>query len=389
MRSLLAFAAALVLAGCQLRPEDPIFVYGLLQDAGGRPLTDRLLLERSVPGAIAQEPEQIEWEPFAEADAAADGSFTLELLYGDTRRLLSDGSILGLGFRLRPASHPSTVIQFWVSDGDVELPPLRIFTQEIALAAEADALRIRRGALPPPVEVPESATAVQPPPDGDGTPQSNPALPAAVAELVSGDATIWRAAMPNEELRISADVLEDFAAPAARVVASARGWFSFEPLVRQFSSLGFELAWSSEALAVEQGARRPASRGAACDALAATACPLTDGAPALVELPDGTFAIEVTLSAPTTLRHAVVRGLRTTLLPTALLLEAREEGGSWTELGDFMASKPHFDPAGVLELFAELGLPPGTRATHVRLRAIDWEAQPIALEAIRELSLFE
>lgn len=425
---------ALLAAGCERMPEDPVFIYGDVKHAdgspaGGTPLRVDRALDTS-DGTYDVEGRVWNYEPYTEGTAEASGSFTLEALAGDTwyEGWRQEGyyAFVQHRFRVYPpldAAGNGVFVAFFFQD-DVELPPLQAWDSGLAVGP-GPSLTFNPAppapSTPPSATVPEAAV-------GSGVPVKVPAsAPEPILQLHGGDGLVWQQEHVTSPWAVSPYVLEDFNGVAAQVRAVSVGQWYFSPLGAESSSLTFRQEWRGPHVALPVGTLRPVSRGMPCSPTPVDRpCPYTDGKleGVLLRPPgapggDGELGVEsltVTLNAPTRLRRVVVRGLEQTISyqpRMEVVLEGSVDGGEWLPLGSFPVV--NFDPDdaarsvyqyalsdteadspfdGPMELytppvFLDAPLTGETPVRHVRLRVKSASGFAGRLWRLGELSLFE
>lgn len=429
--------AALLAAGCELYPEDPIFAYGQVLRADGKPVSGATLsFERSLslqPGGhpILSPPE---FSPHATATTRAEGAFTLELLAGATAERVKSGEYYDWrSYRFRLISPVeegrAAILSFAPSGGDVELPPLRPWVAELSVEEGTEG-QIAVSFAPVPLRP-------EPPPTGTWPSSTHPetgeirhdegTTPRPVVQLLQGGgAVLWQEEATGSPWTAGPWLREDFEDLEVMVRAQTVGDWQFEPLGGRFSSVGYRLEWRSERLPMPGAGLRPISRGASCEPLPAdvTACPWTDGQLASVKLPPVSTQPErwpqelrLTLAAPARPSRIVVRGLAADYVNSpvkTLFIEGSEDGERWMSLGELVRPflggtdrggyrkhrevqwaadnpmDPEFQVNWATNLYLEGVLYTEVAVRHVRLRGVPVESsRPVELKALKEVSLFE
>ncbi|MFP2906059.1 hypothetical protein ACLESD_13560 [Pyxidicoccus sp. 3LFB2] len=364
---------ALLAAGCERMPEDPIFVYGRVLHADGSPAAGTpLQLERALdnrgfsPGSPYDVEERVwNYAPYFEGASEASGYFTLESLAGDVtqERVVPEGYSIFLQhrFRVRPPlteDGHGVFVSFTFQD-DVELPRLQPWASQFAVGDGPEGPRLTFAPAPPVPELPPSGTLPLRYDSDMVTESTSPTTPEPVVQLHAADGLVWQELHAASPWVPSPHVLEDFSGVEAQVRAASVGEWYFEPLGAPFSNLMFRTEWRSPRLPLPAGGLKPLSRGVTCSPLPAPGpCPFTDGKVAAVETrpgstqpgPDnpegfGVPSLTVTLEAPTRLRRVVVRGLETTIgyVPSLdVVLEASVDGANWLSLAD--VTLVNYDP---------------------------------------------
>lgn len=442
MRRALSLLPLLSLAaGCEHYPEDPVFAYGKVLSADGAPVAQRTLaFDRGAnPERLSSSGEVYPlpgFTPYTTATTLADGSYTLELTYGD----LFEDSVPGGGgyrsYRFRTVSPldekgQAVIGSFTIRGGDVELPALRPWETGMGVSTTAGGPAVTFAPPPPVPELPLAAKRFinisQ-----DGTEEEvDPSAPTAVVQLHGADGLVWQQPDARAPWVPSAYVLEDFASEAQVRALSVDSWY-FETLGGSSGSVDFRLEWRGGRLALPSGTRRPLSRGAACWPVRDDdACPWTDGKLAPVVLvplvtnpdpynpippqPAASKEVGVSLAAPARVSRVVIRGLM--VAPTyppkqTLVLEGSDDGIEWRTLASLPVpgreSDPPFDTflfarrgwttdnpydvplsAGDGPFFLEVPLTDTAPVKHVRLHVESQESSHTPLGALSELSLFE
>jgi hypothetical protein len=436
---------SLAATGCEHYPEDPVFAYGKVLRADGSPVAGQTVaFDRGAnPDTLSSSGEVYplpDFQPFTTATTLPDGSFTLELTFGDLFEELSPGE-QPRDFRFRTVSPldetgQAAIGSFAIRGGDVELPPLRPWNTNLGLSSTAAGPAVTFAAPPP---VPERPLAARPTLnyDVDGTPHEvDSSTPSAVVQLHGADGLVWQQLDASSPWVPSAYVLEDFASEA-QVRALSVGSWHFQTLGGSSGSLDFRLEWRGGRVALPAGTRLPLSRGAACWPARDGACPWTDGklapvvlAPPIVIGPDRPGPVEppreppvfvkevgVSLAAPTRVSRAVLRGLRVSESyppQQTVVLQGSEDGTAWRTLarvpvpGRSSDEPPAFDlflfarrgwttdnpydvPLSVGDgpFFLEVPLTDPAPVRHVRLHVESVETAQMPLGGFSELSLFE
>jgi hypothetical protein len=422
--------AALLAAGCELYPEDPIFVYGQVLRADGTPVSGATLsFERALThqdAVINRTVSPPDFSPYATATTRAEGAFTLELLAGDVSERVRVGEYDDWrSYRFRLVSQVeegrAAILSFAPGGGDVELPPVRPWAADLAVGEGAGGH--------PAVSFAPVPLRPEPPPTGRWPFSTHPetgeqmhseaTTPLPVVQLLQGGAVLWQEIAAGSPWTAGPWLREDFEDLEVMVRAQTAGTWEFEPLWGRRSSVGYRLEWRSERLPMPGAGLRPVSRGASCEPLpaGATACPWTDGQLASVKLsPVSTQpekwpeALRLTLAAPARPSRIVVRGLTADVFwhpPRTLFIEGSEEGERWVPLGELVRpSLGQAERAGGLwaadnpmdpelqdterSLYLEGPLRTEVAVRHVRLWGLPSEgSRRVELKALREVSLFE
>lgn len=418
---------ALVAAGCDRKPEDPIFVYGRLQHLDGSPNPDTTVtLERKVhtrSGFI--DPEAGEFERYGESRSERSGAFTLEVLYGDSiDERLSD--FTQYRFRVAaPLEEGHGVFSSFVFYDDAELPPLRPWEPQLTLALGTEGPELSFASAPPPPALPVSAKLpeIYFQDNGDPTPVE-PLTPYPVLQLHGPGGRVWEAHDPTSPWQANPYLLEDFPGVEAQVRSVTLGSWLFYPLAANSSSVSFRVEWRGPRVPVPNGSLRPVSRGAPCvPSPTGAPCPYTDGSLLTVrtDLTRANSGVgNVTLAWETAVRprRAVIRDLQMLagFEPIVhVLVEGSADGASWSTLADvpyvnFDRSSP-FDPVfsttiesteadspygdGPLDMerkarFLDVPLTGDAPVRQVRLQVkTENRGTTILIYALAELSIFE
>ncbi|XXF77802.1 hypothetical protein P2318_32845 [Myxococcaceae bacterium GXIMD 01537] len=437
-RALLLLPLLPLAAGCDLYPEDPLFAYGRVLNADGSPAAhqtvafDRGLNPHTLSssGQVVPEPS---FAPFTQATTLADGTYTLELTYGDTYEETFE---MPRTYRFRTATAPDSqgqavVGSFRIYSGDVEMPTLRPWEAGLTLSASAAGPTLSFSQPPGPPEAPPSAQLMLDfsDPDNPGEPRDL-SVPVPVLQLHGADGLMWQVKDATSPWAPNAWMLEDFAAEAQVRAISVGSWY-FEPLGGNNSSCEFRLEWRTGRKPLPPGTLRPLSRGAACLQPTEGECPLTDGklAPVVLTpavdvtpldidtpppLPVPVMEAGVTLSAPARLSRAVIRGLvPSATYPTVsrMLLEGSEDGATWRTLADVALRQPGlfdevffvlprkawprdnpYDAPLVIDsgpLFLDMPVTDPAPLKHVRIHLLNPEGNLVSLNSLAEVSLFE
>ncbi len=357
---------ALLATGCELMPEDSVFLYGDVRHPDGSPAGGSLIQVDRAQADLDDwndlgDPGQRVWdyEPYTKATAEASGGFTLETLAGDLRTegYTQEGWEVTVRhrFRVYPPLAPDGSGVFAVLDfeGDADLPTLRPWDWGLTVG---EGLSLSFAAAPPAPETPPTATLSEAY-IGAERYVLYPTTPGPVLQLHGGDGLVWHQSPATSPWVPSAYVLEDFDAVEAQVRAASDGLWYFEPLGVGSSDLDFHLEWRSPRVALPRGTLRPVSRGMTCSpAPVDRPCPFTDGRLEPVrtipvggtEDDSGVEALTFSLNAPTRLSRVVVRNLDTTLGALGRLrvvVEGSVDDGAWVTLGNFLtvlwdATKP-------------------------------------------------
>lgn len=359
----------LVLAatGCERLPEDPVFIYGQVRHGDGSPAgRTPLRVERALDERNPFSDDPSDWEtrtwryaPYSEGTTEAAGSFTLEALAGDltAERYYEDGfyAFLQHRFRLYPplGEDGNGVFADFFFQDDVELPPMQHWATDFTVSDGPEGPTLSFTPVPPPLEVPPSATL---PRGHDGERETDPIPPSPpepVVQLHGGDGLVWQQVRAASPWVPTPYMLEDFSGVEGQVRAASLGRFTFEPLGAQYSDLSFRMEWRGPRVALPAGGLRPVSRGTPCSPAPVDGpCPYTDGKLAAVDTHPGStqpgpnnpqgFGVEAmtfSLDAPTRIRRVVVRGLETTLnydKRMQVVLEGSADGGTWSPLGSHL-----------------------------------------------------
>ena len=356
---------ALLATGCELMPEDPVFLYGRLLRAdgasrAGAPLT----LERAIDTrGYRSEPKDRIWNyaPYSTGTTDAEGYFTLEILSGDTYSEIQSGDVRHR-FRAAPpleADGHGVFMSFFFNN-DVELPPLQPWASSFAVNDGPGGRTLSFAAAPPVPELPPSGTLGEYfGSDETTTPELlTPTVPEAVVLLHGEGGLVWQQVKAASPWTPSPYLLEDFAGVEAQVRAATVGQWYFEPLGGQYGFLDFRMEWRTPRLPLPAGGLRPVSRGATCSPSPVQgACPFTDGKLASVEtepkeIPSededeepGVKSLTFTLQAPARPQRLVVRGLEINFgfqPRLQLVLEGSPDGLAWSPLSTH--SIVNFDP---------------------------------------------
>jgi hypothetical protein len=440
---------ALLAAGCERMPEDPVFMYGQVLHADGSPAEGApLRVERALdtleyaPGSPYYEGETTwEYTPYSEGTSEASGYFTLEALSGDLseERYFPEGyyAFLQHRFRVYPPlaqdGHGVFVAFFW--DDDVELPPLQPWASGLAVGDGPEGPRLTFAPAPPVPPLPRSASLPQIYDENMATSLPlPPSTPRPAVQLHAADGLLWQQLRASSPWAPGPYVLEDFTGVETQVRAVTVGEWDFEPLGAQYSPLRFRMEWRSPRLPLPAGGLRPLSRGASCSPLPGPGpCPFTDGKLAVVETRPGSTqpgpgnpegfgvpTLTVSLDAPARPRRVVVRGLETTVgyYPRLyVVLEGSMDGLQWQPLAevpfenydesdaerriyqffleDSEADSPFDGALAVMEppVFVDVPLSGEREVRHVRLgvkgQLLTGETGPGRLWKLGEVSVFE
>jgi hypothetical protein len=271
------------LAGCEVDPEDPLFVHGRVEHAdGGAAEGVPVSVRRSVVRAPERLPEPekpLEWELLRDEPLAvqpvtrADGTFVGEVLRMDTL-LVEDGAVWPRVLQVRAqaeAELPEVRASAVLTDDDVQLPPLRQWRGQVVLTVLG-----------------EEGFAVSlsaPPPELGGAGAGREAVSVELVDAL-GDVA-WRQSYGKERDFVSRRVLEVGVA-GVRAVQRVRGTWPFRSLLREPSTppVEFSLERALPTVPLPFEGRTPVSRGATCPDLAPEGpCPLADGRYAPVAIP--------------------------------------------------------------------------------------------------------
>ncbi|MCP3062838.1 hypothetical protein LXT21_29040 [Myxococcus sp. K38C18041901] len=416
---------ALLAVGCDRRPDDPIFVYGLLQHLDGSPRPDvALTLERTRQPSY-ERPEYVGFKPYTETLSEGAGNVTLEVLHGDAVEE-REFELIQYRFRLAaPLEEGHGVYTSFVFDDDVEVPPLRPWAPNLTVGRDAEGLALSFGGAPPVPPLPPSGRLLQWETGMSPDPvRIEPWVPVPVVQLHGPGGRLWEVQDAAAPWRPNPYQLEDFAGVEAQVRAVSLGTWVFRPLASNDSSVSFRVEWRGPRVPVPQGTLHPVSRGASCTpAPEGEPCPYTDGSLSKVRTTQGetdTGVDEVVLQweAPIRPRHAVIREVELySGGPPKLLfqVEGSLDGGSWATLGstpfenydDVEIREPRFSMAldhteedspygdGPLDVkrparFVEVALTGEVPVRFVRLRVFsDGGSWTLPISALSEVSVFE
>ena len=333
---------ALLSAGCETYPDQPVFVYGRALREDGSPLSNstftierRANTEGSDGGAASSA-----FTLYKSVMTTTQGAFTLELPARDAEEELPWGS---RAYRFRAcissADGAMAFASFTFNAGDIELPALAPWDAALSVTAGQRGPTVIFG---PPPRAPEKPASAKLPAffDRQGVLQPTaPTTPEPIVQLSSGEDLFWQETREPGPWTLPPWLLEDFSAPQAQLRALSLGEWKFEPLWGGTSEVTFRLEWRSPREALPPGNLRPLSRGAPCMSWKERGpCPWTDGRLNPVSLDDGqTQATEVglTLPAPTNPSRAVIRGLqaREAFFPDqTLIIEGSANGSDWSRL---------------------------------------------------------
>ncbi|MCY1078910.1 hypothetical protein [Archangium lansingense] len=428
--------AALLSAGCELYPEDPIFAYGQVLRTDGTPVSGATLsFERALSSWRGGVPtlNPPEFSPHASATTRAEGAFTLELLAGATsERVMTGGYYDWRSYRFRIVSQEegrAAILSFELGGGDVELPSLRPWAADLSVGDGTEGhVAVSFAPVPLRPELPPTgtwrvSTALEP---GEVW-YDEATTPRPVVQLLQrGGAVLWQEEAAGSPWMAAPWLREDFDELEVMVRAQSSGEWQFEPLGGRVSSVGYRLEWRSERLPMPGVGLHPISRGASCEPLPAgvTACPWTDGQLASVKFSPVSSQSErwpqelrLTLAAPARPSRIVVRGLAADYVNNplkTLFVEGSEDGERWVSLGQVIrpslggtdrggyrdhlevlwAADNPLDPALEVDLstnlYLEGALHTEVAVRHVRLRGVPIESsRPVELKALKEVSLFE
>ncbi|MDY7232002.1 hypothetical protein [Hyalangium rubrum] len=414
---------ALLVAGCEQYPEQPVFVYGQALHVDGSPLSDASLhFDRrpNLEGPSAAEEAPSPFMPYRTVSTTADGTFTLELLARDVEEQVST-DFRTYRFRVCSSSNDGqlALASFTFSAQDVELPVLRHWDAKLAVASGSKGPVVTFA--PPPPATPKPPSAKLPVLfDSTGNSQlTEPTAPEPVLQLLSSGAVLWQELGVRDSWTPSPWLLEDFTAPEVQLRAVSLGEWRFEPLWGGTSQVNFRLEWRSARLPLPGGTRSARSRGATCQQWWKTGpCPWTDGQltpTRLNEAEQASTELGLLLSTPTRLSRAVIRGLQTDGASSpqqTLIIEGSTNGSAWSRLasvpvprsgilqplapfafqGLLWAADSPVDGPLVLNgapLFLDVPLSPTAPVRQVRLYVLDAEGRRKPLHSLAELSLFE
>lgn len=426
--------AALLAAGCDLYPEDPLFAYGQVLRADGTPVSgatlsfERALTHREVASNAVSPPA---FSPHATTTTRAEGAYTLELLAGAVSERVRVGEYYDWrSYRFRLVSPVeegrAAILSFELGGGDVELPPLRPWVADLAVGeGSGGTLSVSFAPVPQRPEPPPTGRwqSTTNPDTGEQTP-IEATTPVPLVQLLQDGTVLWQEEAAGSPWTASPWLREDFEELEVMVRAQTVGNWDFEPLGGRRSSVGYRLEWRSERLPMPGAGLRPVSRGASCEPLpaGATACPWTDGQLASVKFPPVSTEkwpeeLRLTLAAPARPSRIVVRGLAAGLFlrpAKKLFIEGSEDGERWVSLGELVrpslgqadwagfrayrevhwAADNPMDPELQVDtaqnLYLEGPLRTEVAVRHVRLRGLPLEGnRPVEFKALREVSLFE
>lgn len=426
--SCLGLFVLLLASGCERMQDESVFVYGRLERRDGTPVSGGVLpyarTKHEVPmgeGPYVFEPP--DFSDYAEASTEASGDFFLEMRYGDVESVNTPNAWLQpYRFRAswRDEAGAAVVASFTFHD-DVELPTLRIWDSQLAVAPHAEGASVTFGAAPPVPVPPITGEYAQTSDLNQQVIDAYPTTPEAVLFVLSGAQPMFRAWTPASPWTLSRYVLEDFPQPAVMLRATSIGEFWFYPLGGKYSDLWFRMDWRTEEVPLAPGGLVPVSRGATCQPSPATGCPWTDGRLDAVSLGGKPVeALVVTLPESRKLRHVVVRGAEGGNF-SGFLLEGSEDAEHWTRLAllrnvpDGYTPPPRIGgPWGQFEQMTQWDSPFDGRLSfikgphfleapvtedagpvrHVRLRAVGFNyiGDPVpgaTVATLAELSLFE
>ncbi|MCP3166838.1 hypothetical protein [Myxococcus qinghaiensis] len=326
-------------SGCERLQDDPVFVYGRLEQRDGTPVSGGVLpyartIHRDPKGETNLVYELPDFSAYGEVSTEARGDFFLEMRYGDVESIVTPN--LGLQpYRFRTSWRDEVgagVFASFIFHDDVELPTLRIWDSQLTVTPQAEGAVVTFGAPPPLPEAPMNGEYFSDVgSDGNFIPLL-PSTPEATLFIQSGGQMLFRTWLPSSLLTVSRYVLEDFAEPTVMLRAVSLGEFIFYPLGGKTSMLWLRMDWRTEELPLPSGGLVPVSRGAACQPSPPGGCPWTDGK--LDPVPVGEKPVEslvVTLAEPRTLRHVVVRGAEEAT-PAGFVLEGSQDSEQWTRL---------------------------------------------------------
>ncbi|WP_342377205.1 hypothetical protein NVS55_38045 [Myxococcus stipitatus] len=370
MRRLLPSLCLLALlgAGCDRMPEDPVFVYGNLQHLDGSPYAnvpvalERKAYSRAVYGPPSSTPET--FTPYAEFQSDQRGDYVLEVLSGDTTHDNVDGFT---EYRFRVAAPLEqghgvyTSFQFW---DDAEVPPLRPWEPRLVVAPGQEGPVLSFAKAPPPPAKPYSAKLPQILLPGSLEMQEVDSLPPyPVVQLSGADGLLWEAHDPASPWQPNPYQLEDFPGVAAQVRAVSMGTWMFEPLGGSDSSVAFRVEWRGPREPLPPGTVRPVSRGAVCYPSPADGpCPYTDGSLRSVRTKpesrdSGVSEVVVSWEDAVRPRRIVLRNLEVVLgydPSIHVLLEGSMDGSTWSPLADVLHQ--NFDPQSLFGIFVNIAL---------------------------------
>ncbi|WP_338873301.1 hypothetical protein [Myxococcus stipitatus] len=362
---------ALLSAGCDRNPEDPVFIYGTLQHLDGAPRAnapvtlERKPYTRPIFGPSTEPPPVPEmFTPFGEFQSDTRGDYVLEVLSGET---FDDRSQGYTEYRFRvatPLEQGHGVYTSFHFRDDVEVPPLRPWEPHLVVAQGQEGQVLSFVKAPPPPVTPVSAKVPE-----ILTPESSELLPVGplppypVLQLVGTDGLVWEAHDPASPWQTNPYQLEDFPGVSAQVRAVSMGTWIFEPLGSRDSSVAFRVEWRGPREPVSSGVLRPVSRGAVCYPSPADApCPYTDGSLRIVRTKpesrdSGVDAVMFSWETPVRPRRIVLRNLEvaTSLDSTMhVLMEGSMDGITWSPLADVLHQD--YDPRSVFGFFVNIAL---------------------------------
>ncbi|MBN8470494.1 hypothetical protein JYJ95_28640 [Corallococcus exiguus] len=336
MRRVLITSMALLAAGCDRYPEDPIFAYGRALQRDGSPRAGE-------PLSVERLDTKVEaFQPFSTVTPEDSGDFTLEMLYGDA---VSETNYSSTRSRFRlslplEADGSGAFVAFTFQD-DVELPTLKPWDAHPVVSMGEQGPRVDFPPAPPAPEQPVTADTMD---LVDGTTGEFipllPTVPEPLLWVTSGGALLWRQTGTASPWTPGPYVLEDFAGPQVQLRAASAGMWLFSPLGGEPGSVEFRVEWRTGAEPLPAGTLRPISRGANCEPSFPDVCPWTDGLLTPVdffekETDPRAYSVVITLPQPGVPRRAVVRGLKFLQGPGGkdwLILEGSADGEQWQSL---------------------------------------------------------
>jgi hypothetical protein len=413
---------ALLSAGCESYPDQPVFVYGRALREDGSPLSNSTFtIERRANTAGPDGAEDSSaFTLYKSVMTTPQGAFTLELPARDAEEELPWGS---RAYRFRAcipsADGAMAFASFTFNAEDIELPALAPWNAALSVKAGPKGPTVMFGPPPPAPEKPASAKlpaffdrqgVLQPTP---------PTSPEPIVQLSSDGDLFWQETREPGAWTLPAWLLEDFSAPQAQLRALSLGEWKFEPLWGGTSEVTFRLEWRTPREPLPKGALRPLSRGAPCMSWKQQGpCPWTDGRLDPVRLDDGqTPATEVglTLPDPAHPSRAVIRGLQAgeAFFPEqTIIIEGSANGSNWRRLaslpiprtgavdplapfasiGRLWAVDSPLDGPLLMNnspLFLDVPLAAGVPVRQVRLHVEGPDGRSAELSSLAEFSLFE